>query len=143
MGLVGDARTAVEASVALVKVRSALRTRTRDEVIGGLAERSVVESAQGVPDVDAARRLGQLVNGVANRLWFDLNCLPRTLVTWYLLRKRGITADMRVGVRVGDAGHRIFHTWVELQGIPLNDRRDVAERYRVLQTPSIDDGSWE
>lgn len=99
--------------------------------------------SDNVDRFDEARRVGQLVNGVANWLPLRLECVPRTLTTWYLLQRRGIIADMPIGVRVTESGERLFHTWAEVGGIPVNDRRDVGTRYLRFGNAEPDGGAWE
>ena len=93
-----DVRVVARAAVVLVWVRRSLRDSTYHEVRELLANRlsSDGEEAGNRDRFDEARRVGQLVNGVANKLPLDLNCVPRTLTTWYLLGRRGIIADMPV-----------------------------------------------
>ena len=56
------------------------------------------------------------------------SCLVRSLALLGLLRRRGIAAELRVGV--GRTAPRLeAHAWVELDGVPLNDAADVAARY--------------
>jgi len=57
-----------------------------------------------------------------------LNCLPTSLALWWLLRRQGIGADLRIGVTPRSGGLEA-HAWVELQGVPLNDQDDVHERF--------------
>ena len=137
-----DVAIAVRAAVLLPSIRGAARRRPHKEVVEELLARSPVQARAAVTFEDA-RRVGQLVNGVANRLPGDFNCVPRTLTTWYLLRRRGIIVDMPMGVRVTEAGERRFHTWAELDGVPLNDRRTVVEQYRRFGTSVPIDGGWE
>ena len=56
------------------------------------------------------------------------NCLQRSLTLWWLLHRRGIASDLRIGVR--RHGTQIAaHAWIELAGVVLNDRSDVARLY--------------
>jgi hypothetical protein len=45
-----------------------------------------------------------------------------------LLRQAGHDGTLRIGARRSDAGLEA-HAWVELNGAPLNDRVDIAERF--------------
>ena len=140
-----DVRVVARAAVVLVWVRRSLRDSTYHEVRELLANRlsSDGEEAGNRDRFDEARRVGQLVNGVANKLPLDLNCVPRTLTTWYLLGRRGIIADMPIGVRTSEDSERVFHTWAEVNGIPVNDRRDVATRYTLFGTDLASVRRWE
>jgi hypothetical protein len=56
------------------------------------------------------------------------SCLVRSLALLGLLRRRGIAAELRVGI--GKTAPQLeAHAWVEVDGAPLNDAADVAARY--------------
>jgi hypothetical protein len=67
--------------------------------------------------------------GVASRYCpGGASCLVRSLAVLGLLRRRGLAAQLRVGV--GATAPRLeAHAWVELDGVPVNDAADVAARY--------------
>jgi Transglutaminase-like superfamily len=66
------------------------------------------------------------------------NCLPRTIVLWSLLRRRGIDADVRIGVRSDTEGAVKAHAWLEWNGEVLNDAADVARQYLPFNRPAFD-----
>ena len=90
-------------------------------------------SSASAPDALEPREIAALVNATASAL--GANCLPRSLVLCQLLRNRGIAADIRLGVAKPADGDLLAHAWVELDGLPLNDSLDVAERYAALPSP--------
>jgi hypothetical protein len=59
------------------------------------------------------------------------SCLPRALVLWVMLRRRGIHADLKIGVAksVKDLN---AHAWIESHGIVLNDTQDVGDRFSTF-----------
>ena len=59
------------------------------------------------------------------------NCLSRSLVLWWLLRRQGIESKLRIGTRT-TGGEFEAHAWVEYDGHPLNEDQDVYERYAVF-----------
>jgi hypothetical protein len=65
----------------------------------------------------AAVRLGSIVTQVLNPLPTDNRCLIRSLVLLRLLARRGIGADLIIGVRADD--HFAAHAWVEHDMQPL------------------------
>lgn len=75
-----------------------------------------------------ARVLGELVNAVARHSPLPAACLTRSLVAEWLLRRRGIDAQLRIGVQRTAAGIAA-HAWVESGGIPVNDRDDIADSF--------------
>ncbi len=65
-----------------------------------------------------ARQLARLVAITANHGPYRATCLRQSLALWWLLRRRGLVADLRIGVRK-DAGNLQAHAWVEHRGEPL------------------------
>jgi hypothetical protein len=75
-----------------------------------------------------ARSIAKIVAIAALRGPVRASCLRRSLLLWWLLRRDGIEAVLRVGVnREGGTLHA--HAWVEHEGRPLNDADDVALRF--------------
>lgn len=75
----------------------------------------------------AGRWMGTRVAAVAERMPGRPRCLVRSLVLWSVLRRRGIPAELRLGV--ARAGGFAAHAWVEVDGTAVNDAPDVAARY--------------
>ncbi len=78
------------------------------------------------------RPIARLVDAAARHGIYRAPCLPRSLVLWWLLRRRGIAADLRIGVRK-EAGQFEAHAWVESCGVALNDGADVSERFAPFE----------
>lgn len=57
-------------------------------------------------------------------------CLQRSAVLTWLLRRRGIQAQLIIGCR-----HTPFyaHAWVEVDGVIVNDREKVREEYHEME----------
>lgn len=66
---------------------------------------------------------------VAGRPVLGARCLGRSLVLWFLLRRRGIDAELVVGAHPPGDGTLDAHAWVEVDGIPANDAPDVRDRF--------------
>lgn len=62
-------------------------------------------------------------------------CLPQSLVLWHLLRRQGLPAELRIGVRK-EGGDFTAHAWVEYAGQVVNDAPDVAQRYAPVDLPA-------
>lgn len=73
----------------------------------------------------SAPETARLVAGAARRLAGADSCLPEALVLWALLRRHGIDADLRLGVRKRD-GRLEAHAWVERGGRALHDAGAAA-----------------
>jgi len=66
------------------------------------------------------------------------SCLPRAVVLWSLLQRRGIGADVRIGVRYNTQGQFESHAWLEWNGEVLNDAAEVAKQYLPFNGPTFD-----
>jgi hypothetical protein len=65
------------------------------------------------------------------------NCLERSMVLWWLLRRAGIAGELHIGGR--KSGPRFeAHAWVELEGKVLNDSADVHTHYARFDAPIAD-----
>jgi hypothetical protein len=83
---------------------------------------------------DDLTRLGTLVNSAAHHALGPANCLTRSLYLWWLLRRRGVDSQLRIGVRL-TGGVLDGHAWVEYAGVPVNDRPDVSADFAPFAEP--------
>jgi Transglutaminase-like superfamily len=60
-------------------------------------------------------------------------CLEQSLVLWYLLQERNISASLRIGVRKS-AEKFEAHAWVEHDGIALNQSEEVHQHYAAFES---------
>jgi hypothetical protein len=74
--------------------------------------------------VDSARAVARMEQAVARRLFFKTNCLEQSLALWWLLRRRGIAAEIRIGARKNE-GRFEAHAWVDFGGVVLNDAAET------------------
>lgn len=77
---------------------------------------------------DAIDRVCMAVNYAC--VWYPKQalCLQRSFVTTYLLRKRGIRAEMVLGAQKLPFK---AHAWVEVEGRAINERSNVQAIYTV------------
>lgn len=90
---------------------------------------------EGLLQSERAERTAQLVALAARRGPFRATCLPAALTLQALLRRQGISGDLRFGVRRqqdGIAGH----AWVEHEGVALTSLDDPPGGYPPLQAPA-------
>ncbi len=85
--------------------------RTMRRLLRGVA---VAGSAAGAGKALAPERVAWAVD-VASRYVPAATCLPRALATYTLLRRQGVPATVRIGVKKG-AGGLEGHAWVEHEG---------------------------
>ena len=72
--------------------------------------------------------MGELVNIAARHTLGPRTCLTRSLLLGWLLQRRGVMSQLRIGVRLRQ-GALEAHAWVEYEGIPVNDRLDVSTQF--------------
>ena len=81
------------------------------------------------PEPARARHVADAVALVAGRSVIGARCLGRSLVLWFILRRRGIDAEFVIGADAPRRGELDAHAWVEVAGVPVNDASDVRERF--------------
>jgi hypothetical protein len=86
---------------------------------------SVVETADSR---DLALRLGFVVGRVLEPLPSDSRCLIRALVLLRMLARRGIAADLVIGVKPGPPFEA--HAWLEHDGLPVLPAHDFVPLHR-------------
>lgn len=67
-----------------------------------------------------ADRLAALVTAAARHHLLPMTCLPRALALQALLRRNGIQAELRIGVR-REGGALQAHAWIEHAGSPIGE----------------------
>lgn len=80
----------------------------------------------------------RMVQVAGRRFPCRTNCLHQSVTLWWLLRRRGIESDLRIGVRK-KANQLEAHAWVECQGHVLNDLPDFNERFAPFNCAIISD----
>ena len=114
---------ALEAAAGLMATWVGLRFagfRRWKAFLGWLAPRVVPDAAaSNVSLEETARQITRMEEAAARNLFFGTNCLEQSLVLWWLLRIRGITAELRIGARK-DANRFEAHAWVEFHEAILN-----------------------
>jgi Transglutaminase-like superfamily len=84
------------------------------------------------------RRVVKMVAVACRRYPLRSSCLPRTIVLWSLLQRRGIEADVRIGARSNSQGEFQAHAWLEWNGEVLNDAADVGSQYLPFNGAAFD-----
>lgn len=75
-----------------------------------------------------AQRAARLVAVAAAEGPYHANCLERSLILWWLLERRGVACQLRIGVRK-QADRLEAHAWVELDGAILNDSEGLHRHF--------------
>lgn len=97
---------------------------------------SAPKTAQSESTLSQAFRINQLVNIAVRHGLYPANCLQRSLMLWWLLRRKGIQSELQLGTRK-ESGRFEAHAWVEVAGVVLNDNEDVRRRYAAFNRPII------
>jgi Transglutaminase-like superfamily len=121
--LTGFERAAVlEAVAGLVVTRPGLRLagfRRWRAVLKWLSPAEPVENQLMEIASESARVIARMEAAATRNVLFRPSCLERSLVLWWLLRRRGIPAELRIGARK-DEQKLEAHAWVECGGSVLN-----------------------
>ena len=86
---------------------------------GAATPSDVLDSARGIARMVAAAAKEGIVHG---------KCLEQSIALWWLLLRRRVPAELRIGVRQSGTGLEA-HAWVEIQGNIVNDSEDVLNEY--------------
>ncbi|MGC1767566.1 MAG: lasso peptide biosynthesis B2 protein [Candidatus Acidiferrales bacterium] len=81
-----------------------------------------------------ADAIARMSAAAARNLFFTTNCLEKSLVLWWLLRRRGIAAELRIGARK-ELERFEAHAWVELDSQMLNDAGEENRRFVPFEGP--------
>jgi Transglutaminase-like superfamily len=80
-------------------------------------------------DLEGAREAAEAVSLVAGQAVVGARCLGGSLALWFILRRRGIDAELVIGADAPKHGALAAHAWVEVTGVPVNDMPNVRERF--------------
>lgn len=97
-----------------------------------LSRRPLRASTMLVPDAFA---VAEQVNRAARHSFLPATCLTRSLLLGWLLRRQGISSELRIGVRMAD-GQFQAHAWLECGGVPVNDTMGAIREFAVFDQPS-------
>jgi hypothetical protein len=117
----------LQAAVALPLIALLLRVvrvRVLLAVLGWLAGPTGASDARA----DGVRRTRHLVGLAARHGLHGGTCLSRSATLWWLLRRQGVAAELRIGVRKDD-DRLDAHAWVECGGTVIDDRPATVRRY--------------
>jgi hypothetical protein len=67
-----------------------------------------------------AQLIARMSTKAARNLFFGTNCLEQSLVLWWVLRRRGIAAELRIGARKRCERFEA-HAWIEVDSVVLNE----------------------
>jgi hypothetical protein len=133
-----ERRLLLQAAVALPAVAALIRVKGLRRCQALLARLTPAANGPG-PKADGsaeshARTVVRVVAAAAAHGPYRANCLQQSVTLWWLLRRRGLESELRIGTRK-EGGRFDAHAWVEFQGLTLNESRDVHARYTAFEQP--------
>jgi hypothetical protein len=75
---------------------------------------------QNASQRESAEVIARMAAAAARNVFFRTNCLEQSLVLWWLLRRRGIAAELRIGARK-EFERFEAHAWVEVDSAALDN----------------------
>ena len=82
-------------------------------------------------DLSRAKLISRAVAIAGNHGVYHANCLKISLLIWWLLGRRGIATDLKIGVN-RETGDFNAHAWVEYRGNVLIDATDIDDRFSAF-----------
>ena len=89
-----------------------------------------------VSEMYRARIIARMVGIAAGHGLYRASCLRKSLLLWWLLARRGIRSEIRIGVAKESQEEFGAHAWVECGGEPLYESDDVAQRFTAFKNKS-------
>jgi hypothetical protein len=138
-----DRIVALEAAAVIVATRVGLRVGYRRwvSVLAAFFPPDVIsnenlfffDTAEARAEVN---RIARVSSGAARRLFFRPTCLERSIGLWWVLRRRGIEAEIHIGGR--KSGVRFeAHAWVKCAGTVLSDANDEYREFIAFDDANV------
>ena len=123
------------AAILLPWLRWSLRLRGYSKTFASLHKRvppaaKETENRPGEPE--EVRAACRMVIAALRYSLLQYTCLEESLTLWYLLRKQGIAAYLRIGVRKENEKFEA-HAWVEHRGEALNQDEAMHRHYAAFE----------
>jgi hypothetical protein len=123
------------AAILLPLLRWSLRLRGYGKTFASLQKRVPIQSKsmENRPEPrEAVQAACRMVRAAQRYSLPTYTCLEESLALWYLLRKQGIAACLRIGVRK-EKGKFEAHAWVEYGGEALNQDESMHRHYAAFE----------
>jgi len=72
-----------------------------------------------------------LVGIAGNRSPYKTTCLRQSLVSWWLLQRKGIATTLKIGV-ANETNDFAAHAWIELNGTPVVQTEPALKTYAPI-----------
>ena len=83
-------------------------------------------------DLSRAKLISCAVAIAGNHCIYHANCLKQSLLLWWLLARRGIPTELKLGAPNLPQETFSAHAWVEYNGEALDDFSDLHHQYLVF-----------
>ncbi len=93
--------------------------------------RDTLPGQSGEP-LTEAKRCAYLVSVAARYGIIRAKCLPQALLVFWLLRRRGISTEIRIGVR-RQGGSIIAHAWVKHGEVVISEGSQVEKNFSAFE----------
>jgi hypothetical protein len=96
------------------------------------------QNPQGGPacvssDRERIQLTARMVNTAVRHAWPSATCLEKSITLWWLLKRHGISCEVRIGARkIG--GKFEAHAWVEHGDVALNEPQQEHRHYATFDT---------
>ena len=80
-----------------------------------------------------AQQLARIVTIASSNSAYKASCLKKSLLIWWLLARRGIKTELRIGVN-NSSGDFKAHAWVEYRGEVLAEQADMGEQFSAFSS---------
>lgn len=84
-------------------------------------------------ELQAAHDLARIIRIAARHNIYQANCLKQALLLWFLLGRRSIASEIKIGAQKDANSQFHAHAWVECNGVPLIDDMDTIANFSVFQ----------
>ncbi|HSY80660.1 MAG TPA: lasso peptide biosynthesis B2 protein [Gemmatimonadaceae bacterium] len=117
---------AIDSAIALIAIKLMLLVIGFARTYALLQSRVRDLSTTTEPDTATLDASARSIVAAAILIPGRIECLEQSLALWYLLRRRGVSAELTFGMRQYPFG---AHAWVTYRGEPLNEDREALRHY--------------
>jgi hypothetical protein len=111
-----------------------IRTSGLDRTLSWLKSKSLEKSNKYYSTAKSNESIDDiisLVNIGSRYTCFQVTCLRRSVILWWLLYRKGYSATIQIGSMMCESEFH-SHAWVMLNGEVLNDSPEVVSKYSQL-----------
>ena len=130
----GDKRLFAKAYLSLSLIDLMLQLFGFERTLRFLSRRALLHKVERVPDrneISQAKAMASVVAIAGRYTPLDGSCLRQALLLFYLLRRKGLSPEVRIGVDKKKAF--AAHAWVELAGHCLDLQPDPKARFTPME----------